>query len=133
MRHHSWYGKFAIHDKQWKLVLAPGSGGWESPNDSEVVKQGLPPIQLYDMESDPSETKNVQAENPEIVDRLLNDLEKQVDQGRSTPGAPQKKRRARGHLEEPGDNQASGREIGNGQVSIDSWRPRGTTQTGAAT
>jgi hypothetical protein len=39
---------------------------------------------------DPGETRNLQAEHPEIVRRLYGLLEKYVSEGRSTPGAPQK-------------------------------------------
>jgi hypothetical protein len=49
----------------------------------------LPLVQLFDLESDPAEARNVQAENPEIVARLTKLMEKYVGDGRSTPGALQ--------------------------------------------
>ncbi len=88
--HHSIQGKFAIRQGNWKLELCPGSGGWSSPKDGEAVKQGLPPVQLYEMSGDVAEAKNVQTGNVEIVTRLTKLLEKYVADGRSTPGAPQK-------------------------------------------
>ena len=88
--HHSIQGKFSIRAGQWKLELCPGSGGWSLPRDPEAVKRKLPDIQLYDMTKDISEQRNVQAEHPDVVKRLLAVLEKYVADGRSTPGAPQK-------------------------------------------
>ncbi|MDD4873086.1 MAG: arylsulfatase [Kiritimatiellae bacterium] len=89
--HHSGSGKFAIRDNKWKLQLCAGSGGgWTSPRDYEAVKAGLPPIQLYDVTQDVGEQKNLQAEHPEVVERLTKLLEKYVADGRSTPGVPQK-------------------------------------------
>ncbi len=87
--HHSIDGRFAVRDRQWKLLLCPGSGGWGSPRDPAAVKLGLPPIQLYDMLADVGEEKNVQAEHPEIVARLTKLLETYVADGRSTPGPRQ--------------------------------------------
>ena len=87
--HHSINGKFAIRQGRWKLELCPGSGGWSSPGDAQAVKQGLPPVQLYDMTADPGEQQNLQAEHPEIVTNLTALLERYVAQGRSTPGPPQ--------------------------------------------
>lgn len=84
--HHSISGKFAIRTPKWKLLLAPGSGGWSSPNDVKAKEMGLPAIQLYDMEKDPGETKNVQAENPKVVEELTRLLKAYVANGRSTPG-----------------------------------------------
>ncbi|RMD76076.1 MAG: arylsulfatase, partial [Lentisphaerae bacterium] len=57
--HHSISGRFAIRDKRWKLILCPGSGGWSSPTDAEAEEQHLPEMQLYDMEADCSEQKNL--------------------------------------------------------------------------
>jgi arylsulfatase A-like enzyme len=87
--HHSMQGRFALRQEQWKLLLCPGSGGWSAPRDAEAAKRGLPGVQLYDMSSDPGETRNVQADHPEVVARLLRQLEQCVAQGRSTPGQPQ--------------------------------------------
>ena len=88
--HHSISGKFSIRQGRWKLELCPGSGGWSQPRDPQAVRQGLPPIQLYDMEADVGEQRNVEAEHPEVVKRLTALLERYVAQGRSTPGKPQK-------------------------------------------
>ena len=87
--HHSINGKFSIRQGRWKLELCPGSGGWSAPRDPQAVKQGLPAVQLYDIESDPSEEKNVEADHPDVVKQLTALLERYVTQGRSTPGEPQ--------------------------------------------
>ena len=87
--HHSINGKFSIRDKQWKLVLCPGSGGWSEPIDREAAKEGLPLVQLYDMQKDPGETTNLHAQEPERVKAMLALLKQLVADGRSTPGAPQ--------------------------------------------
>ncbi|MFC1597867.1 arylsulfatase, partial [Planctomycetota bacterium] len=87
--HHSISGKFSIRRGRWKLELCPGSGGWSPPRDAQATKQGLPPIQLYDMTADPSEQRNVEADHPEVVKDLTALLERYVAEGRSTPGAPQ--------------------------------------------
>ncbi|HET6572205.1 MAG TPA: hypothetical protein VFG68_01275, partial [Fimbriiglobus sp.] len=49
----------------------------------------LPPVQLYDLTADPAEKVNLQAKHPEVIAELTKLLEKQVADGRSTPGAPQ--------------------------------------------
>lgn len=86
--HHSIAGKFAIRDGRWKLVLCPGSGGW-THSDAEAAEEGLPLVQLYDMQEDPGETRNLQAEQPDKVRELLALLKQQVADGRSTPGPRQ--------------------------------------------
>jgi arylsulfatase A-like enzyme len=86
--HHSISGKFAIRDGRWKLVLCPGSGGW-THNDAEAARDGLPLVQLYDMEADPGEIRNLQAEHTDRVKALLALLKKYVADGRSTPGPRQ--------------------------------------------
>ncbi len=86
--HHSIGGKFAIRDRRWKLVLCPGSGGW-TQSDAEAAAQGLPLVQLYDMQADPGETRNLCREAPDRVRAMLARLQRLVADGRSTPGAPQ--------------------------------------------
>ena len=96
--HHSADGEFAIRQDNWKLILAPGSGGWSAPTHSPSPWTqakpddftGLPPFQLYDLAADPAEKNNIAAAHPEIVQRLGRLMRTTIEQGRSTPGAPQK-------------------------------------------
>ena len=93
--HHSCSGRFSIRKGKWKLELCPGSGddgGISSspPSDATAVKLGLPAVQLYDMSRDDTERINVEEKHPEIVRQLTALLERYVNDGRSTPGAPQK-------------------------------------------
>ena len=88
--HHSIEGQFTIRKGEWKLLLSPSSGGWSLPTPyKKEALEGLPNVQLYNMTTDPSETKNVQAEHPEIVREMRELLLKYIREGRSTPGAPQ--------------------------------------------
>jgi arylsulfatase A-like enzyme len=80
--HHSYLGKFAIRQGRWKLILTPGSGGWSFPVKPEDVKD-LPSAQLYDLEADPGETRNLQAAHPEKVRALSALLEEYKNKGRS--------------------------------------------------
>lgn len=89
--HHSIRGEFAIRKGDWKLLCSPSSGGWSYPKpgvDKEAIAQ-LPPIQLYNMKDDPTESKNVYQEHPEIVSELKDLLQKYIREGRSTPGKAQ--------------------------------------------
>jgi len=85
--HHSINGAFAIRQAEWKLAFSPGSGGWGKPGDAEARQAGLPELQLYDLANDLAETRNLQAEKPEVVARLTALLDSYVTRGRSTPGA----------------------------------------------
>ena len=86
--HHSARGKFAIRDRRWKLVLCPGSGGSTLPDD-RAAAEGLPLVQLYDMQSDPGETRNLAPEQPDRVRAMIAGLRELVARGRSTPGPEQ--------------------------------------------
>jgi len=86
--HHSIDGSFSIRRGRWKLEMCPGSGGWSHPTPGAEC-DGLPPIQLYDLDADIGERRNCQAEHPEVVAELQALLTRYVQTGRSTPGAPQ--------------------------------------------
>ncbi|MBT3278787.1 MAG: arylsulfatase [Phycisphaerales bacterium] len=77
--HHSSGGHFAIRDGKWKLICSAGSGGRARPKGDAWKK----PFQLYDMAADPSETKNVAAANPEVVNRLHTKIRAMMSAGTS--------------------------------------------------
>lgn len=77
--HHSASGMFAIRDGQWKLVAGNGSGGRQAPRGKPFAK----PYQLFDMQADIAETKNVAEEHPDVVERLTKKLEEIRENGRS--------------------------------------------------
>ena len=82
-------GNFAIRDGAWKLALCPGSGGWSAPRPGKDDQRNLPEFQLYDLATDPGETKNLVANHPERVAKMKSALEQHIARGRSTPGADQ--------------------------------------------
>jgi arylsulfatase A len=88
--YHSIDGCFAIQKGKWKLELCAGSGGWAAPREWAAKQQGLPPVQLYDMNEDVGEQKNVATEHPDVVKELNALLEEYVKDGRSTPGPEEK-------------------------------------------
>jgi arylsulfatase A len=83
---HSIGGSFAIRKGPWKLCLSAGSGGWSAPRENEAKKQGLPAIQLFNLNNDPAETNNIADSRPKHVKSLIRLLELQVKHGRSTKG-----------------------------------------------
>lgn len=85
---HSIGGSFAIREGSWKLCLAAGSGGWSAPREPDAKKQGLPPMQLFDLSVDRAESKNLAADRPDKVNELLLKLNDDVSNGRCSPGEP---------------------------------------------
>jgi arylsulfatase A-like enzyme len=96
----------AFHSGPWKLALCPGSGcpgrfgnspksadAWRAavesfgkrPRSQPDLEQA-PFVQLFRLDKDPGETKNVAAEHPEKVRQLLARMRQQIETGRSTPG-----------------------------------------------
>jgi hypothetical protein len=82
--HHSALGMFSIRDRQWKLVMGRGSGGFSIPRKIDP-KPGEPEGELYDMTTDPGETNKLYAAGPEVVHRLRSLLERYQNEGRSRP------------------------------------------------
>lgn len=77
--HHSSGGMFAIRDGKWKLVAGNGSGGRENPRGNPFER----PYQLFDLETDGSERRNVIDRNPIVANRLEQELERIRAEGRS--------------------------------------------------
>jgi arylsulfatase A-like enzyme len=82
--HHSGSGVFAIRQGKWKLVLGLGSGGFSKPKSVKPKPDG-PKGQLYNIQEDLAESRNLWNEHPEIVERLTKLLEKYKQQGYSRP------------------------------------------------
>jgi arylsulfatase A-like enzyme len=76
-------GFLTIRQGEWKLIPRLGSGGFTKPAE-EKPKEGEPAGQLYNLADDPSETKNLYADKPEVVKRLAALLEQYQKKGRST-------------------------------------------------
>jgi len=87
--HSSVNGFFSIRKGRWKLEMCPGSGGWSYPKPGDEPN-GTPPIQLYDLEADIGEQRNMVTDREDVVEELTRLLTKYVKEGRSTPGEPQK-------------------------------------------
>ncbi|MCC8153581.1 MAG: arylsulfatase, partial [Tannerellaceae bacterium] len=88
---HSITGDFTIRKGEWKVLFSPHSGGWSYPSpdsDKEVIK-ALPNVQLYNLLTDPEESRNVSEQYPEVIEEMRNLLIKYIKEGRSTPGKPQ--------------------------------------------
>ena len=66
-----------------EAVPRAGSGGLSAPRPGSPEERGLPPVQLYDLEADPSETTNLHAQHPDVVKRLRTRLEAYRAAGRS--------------------------------------------------
>lgn len=77
--HHDIMGHFAVRSGDWKLILMPDK-------KAKGVKGKAAEFQLYNMQDDIAETKNLANEYPEKVETLLALLKQQIADGRSTPG-----------------------------------------------
>ncbi|MEM8669632.1 MAG: arylsulfatase [Planctomycetota bacterium] len=73
--HHAANGRFAIRDGKWKLVMKG--------------KQRQTQRELYDLETDPSETKNVLSQHQDIARDLVQKITQVVERGRTTKGPQQ--------------------------------------------
>ena len=78
-------GAFSVRQGRWKLELTGSTGGYGNIAEEEVIAQGLPSVQLYDLENDIGETNNLYAEYPDVINRLTALLEGYRASGRSTP------------------------------------------------
>ena len=71
--HQSFKGDLAIRQGSWKLIFLTNSKR-----------------ELYNLQNDLSETKDVADANPDVVERLTTLMRRYIAEGRSTIGAPQK-------------------------------------------
>ncbi len=76
---HSSGGMFAIRSGHWKLVLGNGSGGRQAPRGRPFEK----PYQLFDLDSDIEERRNVIDQNQHVAKELEQAFWQIHDSGRS--------------------------------------------------
>ena len=82
--HHSLQGVFALREGPWKFIAERGSGGFSFPKNLKP-KPGELAHQLYRLDTDPSETQNLAAQEPAIAQRLAERLEKIQNGSRTRP------------------------------------------------
>ena len=81
----------AIRRGNWKYLAHKGSGGNRYESHRLLKQYRLPdtapdaPGQLYDLQTDPGETKNLYFDHPEIVNELKSLLKASIESGRSAP------------------------------------------------
>ena len=88
--HHSINGSFAIRKGDFKFIFTNDSGGWSYPRPWSKDGEGLPKFQLYNLKTDPGETKNLYGNFPEIESNLIDLFKKAITNGRTTVGDIQK-------------------------------------------
>jgi len=88
--HHSIDGSFSIREKNWKLALCPGSGGWSYPKPRKDDVSGMPKYQLYNLKKDAGEENNLFLSKQKKAEQMKSDLIDLIQNGRSTPGEAQK-------------------------------------------
>jgi len=87
--HQSFDGSLAIRKGTYKLEMCSGSGG-ESFPPVGYKNPDMPEYQLYNLETDIGEKKNIIENQDEIVEELKQELAYIIHNGRSTKGEPQK-------------------------------------------
>lgn len=77
-------GMMTLRSGKWKLITGLGSGGFSKPRRIQP-SPGQPAGQLYDMVNDRAETTNLYAEQPAVVQRLTEQLERIRQATRTRP------------------------------------------------
>ncbi|MBI3207720.1 MAG: arylsulfatase [Candidatus Solibacter usitatus] len=80
--HHSSQGLFAIRKGEWKLSTGRGSWGFSVPQKI-TPKPGEPPMELYNLKTDPLEQDNLYFKRADVVKSMAELLEKWKRDGRS--------------------------------------------------
>lgn len=81
--HHSQRGLFAIRKGPWKLILGDGSGGFSAPRGTILEPGEDGRMQLYLLDEDPGERRNLVDARPDVKAQLEAELQRIRDAGRS--------------------------------------------------
>jgi arylsulfatase A-like enzyme len=94
--HHSARGKFAIRQGDWVLIDAPTGDDNGANGEPAWLKrergytEHSQPGELFHVRGDLAQRRNLYQEQSEIVSKLRSILNKYIQDGRSTPGIPQR-------------------------------------------
>lgn len=77
---HSNMGEFAYREGPWKLVFKMADKNLQRSRGRPTV------VELYRLDSDPAESRDLAEAHPQIVERMTDALQAVVDQGASRPG-----------------------------------------------
>jgi len=75
-------GTMTVRIGHWKLIAGLGSGGFSTPRRVKPTPDG-PQGQLYHLSDDPSESENLYAAHPDVVERLQAELTRVRESGRT--------------------------------------------------
>ena len=76
-------GTLALRSGNWKLHRYGKNFARNVVVEKQLANTKVPKLQLFNLEEDPSEKKNVIAEHPEVAERLKKQLDEIVQSGRS--------------------------------------------------
>lgn len=77
-------GVLSLRKGSWKFIPHLGSAGFSDPRREKPTPEG-PTVQLYDLTSDPGETKNLALDKPQLVAELSALLEQLENAPRTAP------------------------------------------------
>lgn len=78
-------GRFGFRKGKWKLTKHPKGSARNTVVEKKLENVKVPVFQLYNLESDPSEKKNVIKEHPKVAEEMKAALAKLIEDGRSRP------------------------------------------------
>ncbi len=70
-------------DGDWKLLRHDKERAYHLVVETQLGRTEVPKFQLFDLANDPGETHNVIEDHPEVAERLKNQLQQIIDDGRS--------------------------------------------------
>ena len=76
-------GTFGLRAGKWKLHRYKKATARNVVVETKLANTPVPPFQLFNLDEDPSEKKNVIKDHPEIAARMKKQLAKIIDEGRS--------------------------------------------------
>ena len=76
-------GTLALRSGKWKLHRYGKNFARNVVVEKKLANTKVPKLQLFDLENDPAEKKNVIDQHPEVAERLKKQLDEIVQSGRS--------------------------------------------------